>query len=114
MEEHEVFDGVAEVGLQVYWFPHARVDGGTNPRVGFVNQGWDKGVVDLSVLPPQDGAVECIDHVYHISDRRLRDPFGKVSPGGMERGCWEFTPFSKAMMELMSPSKKQPKATAKA
>lgn len=96
----DYFNGTPDVGLQVFWYPMAQIDGDTVPRIGFINRGWSRGVADISVLPAQDGAVEVQDHVFHIGDPRLRDVYGKVSAGGIERGCWDFTPLSRMLLKL--------------
>ena len=100
METH--FDDVPPLGMQIFWYPRARKDKDTVPLVGFINKGWSRGVADLSVLPVHDGAVEAHDQVWHIGDPRLRDQNGRISPGGHERGCWEFTPAAIALMDVMS------------
>lgn len=84
-----------EVGLDVYWYPGARIDGKTEPYVGKINKAWTLGVADLSILPVTDGAVMAKDQVWHREDPRLHDSYGNISPGGLERGCWEYTPQSK-------------------
>lgn len=87
------------VGMQVYWYPRAVQDEDTVPMVGFITRGWSGNVATLSVLPVDDGAVMSKDQVYHSSDPRLRDGYGRLTEGARERGCWEYTPLSLSVLE---------------
>lgn len=86
--------------MQVYWYPRGNKDSNTVPRVGSIAIGWSKGVADISIMPANDGAVDYMEHVYHIGDPRNCDHFGKPSPNILHRGFWEFSPMSLAVMEM--------------
>jgi len=47
---------------------------------------------------------------WHIGDDRLCDSYGKLSPGGAERGFWEFTPTSLLVLANRSKPQEQKKA----
>lgn len=108
------------IGVKVFWYPNGRKDVSTIPRIGFVQQGFSRGVADLNVLPAQDGAVEYLVSVPHIGDPRVFDHTGNLSDMARVRGCWEFHPETLALMGLVQPAEEAPartkneKATAKA
>lgn len=84
--------------MTVFYYPHSLKDETTVPMVGFITRGWTLGVVELGVLPTNSGTVETCKQVYHISDKRLFDHMGNITPGGRLRGCWEYTPASKLLL----------------
>lgn len=106
------FDETATVGLQVFWYPRGRKDPTTVPQNGFVAAGYSRGVCDISILPKQDGAVEFVEHVFHIGDPRVHSSSNPslLSRAAEERGCWEFTPIAQMFLDLQ----KKPAAKAKA
>lgn len=111
MENVEWYDGVVPTGWPVLWWPHGVVDSTAVPCVAFCTKGWTRGICDLAVLPSQDGGIAAQDQVFHIGDPRLRDSFGRLSPGAHARGCWTSVPWVK-LPELDKQDKKKP-VTAK-
>jgi hypothetical protein len=85
---HEWYDAVVPTGFPVLWYPHGIIDDTAVPFVAFVTKGWTKGICDLAVLPSQDGTVQEQAQVFHAGDPRLRDSYGRLSPGAHARGCW--------------------------
>lgn len=79
------------------------MDSTSQPYVAFVTKGWSRGVCDLQVLPSQDGSVLEKPQVFNGGDPRLRDSYGRLSPGAAERGCWVPVPW----MTLPETSKKK-------
>lgn len=108
----EYFDATPPVGLPVFWYPRGRKDESTIPQNGVVAVGYSKGVCDISVLPKQDGAVEYVEHVFHLSDPRVHSASNPtlLSRAAEERGCWEFTPVAQMYLDSL----KKPVAKAKA
>lgn len=106
----EYYDDTAAVGLQVFWYPRGRKDHNTIPQNGWVAVGYSKGVCDISVLPKQDGAVEFVEHVFHIGDPRVHSSSNPtlLSRAAEERGCWEFTPVAQMFLDMQK--KPAPKA----
>jgi hypothetical protein len=96
------YNEVAPVGSQIYWYPKADMSSRNPPFVGWITQGWTKGIANISLLPNQDGAVEARDNVFHAGDPRIRNEYGQLSEGGEKRGCWEFTPFQKLLFKLQA------------
>lgn len=99
--EFEKFDGIAQVGTVVHYWPKANVDRNATPCVGVVTKGWQKGVANITVIPDVEGAVDVRDDAFHISDKRLFDHRGNISPAGHNKGCWDFLPETKFLMKLM-------------
>ncbi len=113
MEQPEHYKGIAPPGFPVLWWPHGVMDDTAVPYTAFVSQGWTSGVCDLSVLPAQDGAVEIREQVYHAGDLRLRDSYGRLSPGAHARGCWTETTWMSLPKENPTPDKKKATALAR-
>lgn len=101
-------------GATVYWYPKAKKDESTVPHIGVITDAYSRGTANISIIPPYDGAVVSREQVYHISDERLIDGFGKPTPGALERGCWEYTPMSAWTIEQMEkPEEAEEKAPVK-
>ncbi len=77
------------VGQQVYFYPKGTKFENTVPRVAFVNTSHPGGIVDITVLPTQDGVCEYQAHVFPAGHRLLRDGLGNLSSAARERGFWE-------------------------
>lgn len=110
-EDRQKFDGIAQVGITVHYYPYGKVDANTIPRVGFIQRGWQKGVANIALLPQQDGAVEVADCAMHISDPRALTVGGILSNAAMQRGLWDFLP-GQAPVE-QEPEQKPKKVAAK-
>lgn len=78
-----------DVGQQVYWYPKGAKYENTIPRIGFASAVHPKGIIDITVLPTQDGTCEYIAHVFPHDDPRLTDHLGNISSAGRERGFYE-------------------------
>jgi hypothetical protein len=105
MSNQEWFSGTMPIGFPVLWYPNGIMDDSATPYVAFVTKGWSKGICDLQILPGQDGAVESKEQVYHAGDSRLRDSYGRLTPGATERGCW--VPVQWMSLPDAEPKKKQ-------
>lgn len=103
---------VPEIGLPVFWYPNAIINEQTIPRLGFIQRGWSLNVADLIVLPSQDGACEDRIGVFHKDDPRLRDYSGRISPAGHERGCWEYTPMGKLVLQQEEKEEEETKTSS--
>lgn len=78
-----------EIGTQIYYYPSGLKSSRTIPQVGFVQQVWSGGVCDIAIIPNQDGAITCKEHVPKMGDPRLKNHLGQASPLAEERGAWE-------------------------
>lgn len=102
----------AVLGAMVYYWPESRVEQHAKPFVGVITTVYSAGIADISIIPDMDGTVLLMDQAFNMGDKRLFDSRGNVSTAGNRRGCWEYTPFSKACLENAKPSRKPAKATS--
>jgi len=84
------FTGELLPGMVVLWFKEASRH--AKPLPAIVQSGYPGGICDLTLCVTGGGVKE---GVYHKSDPRLCDHYGKVSDNALRYGAWGFTPWTK-------------------
>ncbi len=82
------FDEPVKTGTCVLWYRKGDLDG--RPRVAFVTESDPHGVVELTVLPNNNGNCEVVHSCYHKTHLGLHDEFGQPTAAKSLYGCWDF------------------------
>lgn len=96
------------LGATVLWYPRANVGPSAVPKVGTVMKIYDEGCVDLVVLEPSGGTSTVRACFPKGSPRLLVDGTTRLTGGAERSGCWELTPFSRAVVGCALRSEAEP------
>lgn len=76
------------MGQMVYWY--ARGETHNRPRIAFVQESSNVGVLELIVMPNRSGEVEFVHSVHHKDYEGLKDAYGRPNQASRLHGCWDF------------------------
>lgn len=100
-----LFEQRVSPGTLVNWYKGHKAEENAR-QVGVVISSNDQGVVELVVLPKLGGgAVERVRSCYHISHQQaLVDHNGIPNANAIRYGCWDFTPASRMVHDMLNES----------
>lgn len=81
-----------EIGLQVYWYPDG--DSRQQPHLAFVT-GVGQDTVCVNIVAPNSYSFMIRDGARHVSDPRIKEAERR------EAGAWDYTPFTRRMLNLL-------------
>ena len=86
---------VAEVGMAVLWFQGGDLSGKGEPAIISRAGPWS---ICLNIIDPGSYNFRIRDGVRHASDPQVE----RRGPDVVENGCWDYTPFTKKLLDLVS------------
>ena len=104
MSKEVLFEGVAPVGADIYFWHKA--DMSVLPLVGKVVAAYRGGVVDVIVCGAYSADMIRKLTVSHVSSPRLKDEKGLPTVTARDYGCWDFVPWFPINYQDVTPSAK--------